>query len=96
MRKEHVMYGVDWLAATPSDVDGIDVTMTREQVPIHYAAEYSSNPDVLGALIDAGANIEVREYYNQWAPLHFAANSNLNPDVLTVLIDAGADLEAKR
>ena len=66
--------------------------------PLHYAAAYNKNPDVVKFLLNAGADLKAtdktfmaRDIYFMWTPLHMAARTNKNPNVLKVLLDAGAD-----
>ena len=62
--------------------------------PLHWAAAYNRNPDVIATLIEAGANVMARNLEDV-TPLHSAAGYNGNPDVVTLLLDAGADIEAR-
>ena len=62
--------------------------------PLHAAAKYNENPEVLTLLIKAGADVNAKDK-NAQTPLHNAARSNENPEVLTILIKAGADVNAK-
>ena len=54
----------------------------------------TDNPDVILALLDAGANLNARNKYGG-TPLHEAALGAQNPAVLTALVNAGADLNAR-
>ena len=71
--------------------------------PLHLAARYNENPEVVKVLIAAGADVEARSKDGLWGalfntritPLHWAAAYNGNPEVVKVLIDAGADVEAQ-
>ena len=62
--------------------------------PLHDAAYSNNNPEVITALIDAGASVGVRDDAGN-TPLHDAAYSNKNPEVITALIDAGALVDAR-
>lgn len=59
--------------------------------PLHFAAAFNDDPDVITALVDAGANISARD--KEWGatPLHWAAWSNDNPGIIIALLDGGAD-----
>ena len=63
--------------------------------PLHHAARGSA-VDVVTALLDAGAEIEVRNAINSDAstPLHYAVSHN-TPAVVRILLDAGADVQAE-
>lgn len=59
--------------------------------PLHFAAAFNDDPDVISALVDAGADLGARD--KEWGatPLHWAAWSNDNPGVIIALLDGGAD-----
>ena len=63
--------------------------------PLHLAATYNSNPEVLRLLWKDPAygvpHIGSRSYAG-WSPLHCAAWSNPNPEVTKVLIENGSYL----
>jgi hypothetical protein len=61
--------------------------------PLHLAAWNTPSPDVISALLQAGADMKVRNKYGQ-TPMHYAG-WNYNPDVITALLEAGADLNAR-
>jgi len=68
---------------------GSDVNGGYGAKPLALAARHSSNPEVLSALINAGAKVNVG---NQ--PILMAARYNPNPEVISVLITAGANVMA--
>lgn len=68
------------------------------RTPLHVATDWPGffphAPRVVGLLIDAGAEVDVRgEDGSGETPLHWTANSD-DQAVARVLIDAGADIEA--
>ena len=63
--------------------------------PLHMAAAHSDSPDVVKALLDAGANIEVQNDQHGGTPLHIAAAHSDSPDVVKALLNAGANIEAR-
>ena len=62
--------------------------------PLMIAAAYNSSPDVITALIQAGANVNARDE-NGLTPLMRAAISNSNPEVITAFLSLGADPQLK-
>ena len=60
--------------------------------PLHWAAAITENPDIIGTLIEAGAEVDARDEYDT-TPLHWAVNSNENPDIIGTLVEAGAKLD---
>ena len=54
----------------------------------------NSNPDVVKALISAGAKVNAKTK-DGLTPLHLAAYNNSNPDVVKALISAGAKVNAQ-
>jgi len=72
---------------------GADATARDEWgfTPLHFAAAFNDDPDVISALVDAGADLIARD--KEWGatPLHWAAWSNDNPGIIIALLEAGAD-----
>ena len=58
---------------------------------MHYAAAKNSNPDVVKALISAGAKVNAKTK-DGLTPLYYAARFNSNPDVVKALVNAGAEV----
>ena len=63
--------------------------------PLMYAAGYNLNPHVVATLLNAGADINARDRYNDLTPLMYAAWLNQNPGMITTLLNAGADPKAR-
>ena len=65
--------------------------------PLHLAAEHNPDPEVVAALLEAGADLSAPGGAGfippSSSPLHHAG-SNPNPAVAAVLLDAGADVNA--
>lgn len=72
------------------DLDQQD-SLVRE-TGLHMAVRYDHGP-VVEALLDAGANIQLRNI-NGWTPLHDAANDG-NIPLIKVLLAHGADINAR-
>lgn len=64
------------------------------QTPLHFASVCSSNPEVIVAIVNAGADVNAKDK-NGWTPLHWAILINPNSEVITALLNAGADVNAK-
>ena len=64
--------------------------------PLHLAARSNPDPDVVKALLEAGADLDARSaesYREGLTPLHYAG-WNPKPGVAAALLDAGADVNA--
>ena len=84
-----------------------DATGAHEAIPVpavappeagatllHVAAGFGSDPYMIKALIEAGADPDARAD-NGATPLHWAAEHNSNPSVIKALIEGGADPAAR-
>lgn len=61
---------------------------------LHLAANCTKNPSIIDALLDAGADIEAKNYLGETA-LIMAVNTNDETKITTELIKKGADINAK-
>lgn len=61
---------------------------------LHLAANCSKNPKVIEVLVEAGADLEARNYLGETA-LIMAVNTNPETKITTQLIKIGADINAK-
>ena len=59
-----------------------------------YAAERSTNPEIIRIFIDAGSDVNAKDK-NGMTALMLAAAKNIRPEILYSLIDAGADINAQ-
>ena len=71
----------------------IEARSPADFTPLHIAAIYNPNPDVITLLIDRGADIEAKSVSGS-TPLLIANFHNPNPDVVARLLDCGADIGA--
>ena len=60
---------------------------------LHWAAGSNPDPEVITALVEAGADVKAQGG-DGYTPLHVAALNNSNPEVIAALLKAGADLKA--
>ena len=65
-----------------------------KSTPFHLAALSSSNPRIIETLLNAGADIECRNYIGE-TPLLMAINGNPNAKLAVALITNGADVNAR-
>ena len=73
--------------------------MAGTRTALHEAAAANSNPTVILALIEAGADVHVpadldRRYESAATPIYWAAAANPSPAVIEVLASAGAEVNA--
>ena len=66
------------------------MTYTQELI----SAVKAGDADVVRALIDAGADVNVQNQFNE-TPLHYAAKAG-SAEVVRALIDAGADVNVQK
>ena len=90
-----------WKAATADDVEnrintGADVNALDEDgcSPLHLAAAFNPNPDVIGALVESGTDVNAKDKMER-TPLHLAAAFNRNLEVIESLVGLGADVKAR-
>ncbi len=61
--------------------------------PLHAAAYYNVNSEIIALLIKAGAKVNPKGL--SATPLHLAAEKNPNPEVTSLLLKAGANVNTK-
>ena len=69
---------------------------TRDQngrTPLYVAAGWSKSPEMVGMLLDAGADPNANS--GGWTPLYVAARWSHFPTVVTTLLNAGANPKAR-
>lgn len=74
---------------------GVDVNCAdqRDWTPLHSAARYSADTQVLSILLRSGAIVDARNRSGD-TPLHWAAAENPDIAVVNALLDAGANVNA--
>ncbi|MEM6429158.1 MAG: ankyrin repeat domain-containing protein [Deinococcota bacterium] len=82
-------------SGTPQDLAAVQAPMLNAtdafgQTPLMYAAANNSDPNMINALVDAGAHIN-SQTSEGWTALMYAARDNSNPDVARRLLQLGAD-----
>ena len=71
-----------------------DRSVPGERTPLHLAARFGDDPDVIGVLVEAGARLEATTRA-RLTPLHWAARYNRNPAVAGALLGYGANVYAE-
>ncbi len=66
----------------------------RNATPLHRAAAYSDDPEVIAVLVEAGGSLEAVSRAGR-TPLHAAARNNENPEVLRALLRYEPDTYAR-
>ena len=92
-----------WMDAGVAEVQaalahGIDLTARRGVLggaAIHLAAAYTSDPEVIDLLIEAGSDIEYRSGAIGSTALHAAASLNPDAAITALLLARGADIAAR-
>ena len=85
-------FGVNWKTATPADIAGIDNDARGGLFgrafgrPIDWAVRFSSNPEVIDALVAKGADVK--------GLVMLAVENNPRPGIIRALANAGADVNA--
>ena len=91
-----------WQAVDPPTVRGCishgfgvnDRFPFKNATPLHFAAAFSDDPEVVRVLVEAGASLEA-VMSNGRTPLHFAARWNENLEVLRTLLRYEPDVYAR-
>ena len=86
--------GAEVMSAFPHEPVSWDPNPTRlyseGATPLHVAAGWTRDVEVITLLADAGADVNALDPYG-YTPLHRAARDNTAPGVITALLEAGAD-----
>ena len=80
-------------AAVDARAQGYNIHYGWNWTPLHRAAGHNPDPEVVAALLEAGADPHARGYEEE-TPLYEAA-ANENPAVAALLLEAGADVNAR-
>ena len=65
----------------------------EQRTPLHAAAQWNGDPEIIELLVRAGADVHARTEAGH-SPLDLATAHQYNPDVVEALIDLGADVNA--
>ncbi len=76
---------------------GVDINSQKsmEKTPLHGAARWNKNCDVVLALLNAGADVNAKEKKDGTTPLHLAGQAQNNSKRIKALLKAGADVNAR-
>ena len=72
-----------------------DIDPLQEATPMHIAALFNDNPEVLQAMVDGGGDVNVIENDNTATPLHSALYANRPLAIIRKLVELGANVNAK-
>ena len=72
-----------------------DIEPLQEATPMHIAAVFNPNPEILQSLADGGGDVNATEHDNGATPLHAALYANRPLPVIRKLAELGADINAK-
>ena len=72
-----------------------DIEPLQEATPMHIAAVFNPNLEVLQSLADGGGDVNAIEHDNGATPLHAALYANRPLPVIRKLAELGADINAK-
>jgi ankyrin repeat protein len=99
--KEEKLLWIDWWKTASSEQvkKELKILNTRvldqgDQSALRFALKYKQNPQIITALIKAGADVNARDK-NEQSLLHYAAEYIQKPEIIIALIEAGADASAR-
>ena len=72
-----------------------DIDPLKEATPMHIAAVFNPNPDVLQKLSDGGGDVNATERDNGATPLHAALYANRSLPIIQKLVELGAEINAE-
>ena len=75
-----------FLVEKGADINAKDI---RDSTPLHFAARYNENSEVLAVLIENGADINAEDEYGR-TPLKVAKKAKANSEVIAFLVKNGA------
>ncbi len=73
----------------------VNARTTGGWTALYYAAVKKGGPEIIGLLLDAGANVDQATDSDNWTPLMAAARYRNDTEVLNRLLDGGANLEQR-
>lgn len=71
-----------------------DRSAPNERTPLHWAAAFSDDPEVISVLVEAGASLRALTRAGR-TPLHMAARYNGIPAIVRALVEYEADVHAE-